>query len=106
MLEFLLLLATALAAGVQNSLAGGGTLYTFPSLMGVLHDSVLANGTSTLALFPGSIAGAWGFRKEVALTGTCVADAVHANAYGPVCACTRSLATLIAARPIFDTSIY
>jgi uncharacterized membrane protein YfcA len=36
--------------------------------MGVLHDSVLANGTSTLALFPGSIAGAWGFRKEVALT--------------------------------------
>lgn len=63
-----LALLSALAAGAQNSLAGGGTLYTFPVLMGILHDSVLANGTSTAALLPGSVAGAWGFRKEVRQT--------------------------------------
>src|SRR5207253_6107914 len=61
--EFLLLLFTAFAAGAQNSLAGGGTLYTFPALMGVLHNSVWANATSTLALLPGSVAGARGFGK-------------------------------------------
>src|SRR5262249_5031302 len=61
-------MVTAFAAGAQNSLAGGGTLYTFPSLMGVLRDSVAANATSTVALLPGSIAGAWGFRKELRQT--------------------------------------
>jgi uncharacterized membrane protein YfcA len=68
LLNYLLLCFTAFAAGAQNSLAGGGTLYTFPSLLGVLHNSVLANGTSTVALLPGSFAGAWGFRREVAQT--------------------------------------
>lgn len=68
MLDYLLLCLTAFAAGAQNSLAGGGTLYTFPTLFGVLRNSVWANATSTLALLPGSVAGAWGFRKEIALT--------------------------------------
>src|SRR5882672_5134973 len=68
LLDYLLLCLTAFAAGAQNSLAGGGTLYTFPALMGVLHNSVWANATSTVALLPGSVAGAWGFRKEIART--------------------------------------
>lgn len=55
-------------AGAQNSLAGGGTLYTFPALMAILHNAVQANGTSTAALLPGSVAGAWGFREEVRQT--------------------------------------
>jgi uncharacterized membrane protein YfcA len=57
------LMATALAAGVINSVAGGGTLLTFPALMAVVSP-VVANGTSTLALVPGSAAGAWGYRHE------------------------------------------
>jgi uncharacterized membrane protein YfcA len=64
LLPYLILAATALAAGIQNSLAGGGTLYTFPALeyyVGPVH----ANATSTVALVTGSIAGAWGFRSEL-----------------------------------------
>jgi uncharacterized protein len=57
---------SALAAGAVNSIAGGGTLLTFPTLLSALNDDgVLANGTSTVALVPGSIAAAWGFRREV-----------------------------------------
>jgi uncharacterized membrane protein YfcA len=60
----LLLLASALAAGIINAVAGGGTLLTFPALLRIL-DPVTANATSTVALVPGSLAGAWGYRSEV-----------------------------------------
>jgi uncharacterized protein len=67
-LELLWLCLTAFLAGGINALAGGGTLLTFPALAGVLGGSaealVLANGTSTVALMPASIASAWGFRRE------------------------------------------
>jgi len=65
LLNWLLLAAAAFLAGVVNSVAGGGTLLTFPSLLTVLSP-VLANGTSTFALFPGSLAAAWGYRDELA----------------------------------------
>jgi uncharacterized membrane protein YfcA len=54
----------ATLAGVMNSVAGGGTLLTFPSLTAVLSPE-MANATSTVALLPGSVAGAWGYRREV-----------------------------------------
>lgn len=63
-----LCLAAALG-GAVNSVAGGGTLLTFPALLWVLGPSaaasVIANATSTIALFPGSIAAAWGYRREL-----------------------------------------
>src|SRR5438477_7827204 len=63
-----LLILSAAAAGVVNSLAGGGTLLTFPALTAVMS-KVLANGTSTVALLPGSLAGAWGYRRELRVVG-------------------------------------
>lgn len=68
--EYFLLCGTALLAGVCNAVAGGGTLLTFPALQFALGMSaeaaVIANATSTVALVPGSIASAWGYRREVA----------------------------------------
>jgi uncharacterized membrane protein YfcA len=65
-LQTTLLVVSAFAAGVVNTIAGGGTLLTFPSLMRFGHLSeVLANGTSTVALLPGSLAGTWGLRREM-----------------------------------------
>lgn len=63
-LTYALLCLSAFAAGVVNSLAGGGTLLTFPVLLAVLS-SVEANATSTVALMPGSAAAAWGYRREL-----------------------------------------
>ena len=42
-----LLALSALAAGVVNAVAGGGTLLTFPALTAVMS-KLLANGTSTV----------------------------------------------------------
>jgi uncharacterized membrane protein YfcA len=56
---------SALAAGAINSIAGGGTLLTFPALTTVVPYEV-ANATSTVALLPGSAAAAWGYRREFA----------------------------------------
>jgi uncharacterized membrane protein YfcA len=58
------LCVSAFLAGAINSIAGGGTLLTFPALLAVVSP-VVANGTSTLALVPGSLAGAWAYRQDV-----------------------------------------
>lgn len=55
----------AFAAGLINSIAGGGTLVSFPALLWVGRDAVLANATSTVALLPASLAGVFGFRREL-----------------------------------------
>src|ERR1700675_1618092 len=55
---------SAFAAGAINSVAGGGTLLTFPTLVWLGLDSVAANATSTVAIWPGSLGSMWGYRKE------------------------------------------
>ena len=51
-----------MGGGVVNAIAGGGTLITFPALVGLGIPAVVANATSTMALWPGAAAGAWGYR--------------------------------------------
>src|SRR5580692_2588407 len=55
----------AFLAGAINSVAGGGTLVTFPTLIWLGLNSVAANATSTVAIWPGSLGGMWGYRKEL-----------------------------------------
>lgn len=52
-------------AGAINSVAGGGTLVSFPTLIWLGLDSVGANATSTVAIWPGTVGSAWGYRKEL-----------------------------------------
>jgi uncharacterized membrane protein YfcA len=61
----LLLVLSAIAAGAVNSIAGGGTLLTFPSLLTAVSSPVVANATSTVALVPGSLASGWAYRREM-----------------------------------------
>jgi uncharacterized protein len=65
-LHLLLAFFTALAAGAVNSIAGGGTLLTFPLLLWLGLDGKTANATSTIGLWAGSLAGAVGFREDLA----------------------------------------
>jgi uncharacterized membrane protein YfcA len=58
------LILAAAGAGVVNALAGGGTLLTFPALTAIVP-AVVANGTSTVALMPGSFASILGYRREL-----------------------------------------
>ncbi|SEA55644.1 hypothetical protein SAMN05660964_01871 [Thiothrix caldifontis] len=50
---YLLAALAAMAAGMINALAGGGTLITFPTLIALGIPPVAANVTSTVALCPG-----------------------------------------------------
>lgn len=68
LLQGSLLFGSAFAAGMINSVAGGGTLLTFPSLVWAGFSPVIANATSTLSLVPGAWSSLWGYRREVAHT--------------------------------------
>ena len=63
--SWVLLIAAAFAGGAVNSIAGGGTLLTFPGLLAVLSP-VMANATSTMALVPGTFGAVWAYRQELA----------------------------------------
>jgi uncharacterized membrane protein YfcA len=63
--SILLMIAAAFAAGVINSIAGGGTLITFPMLIWLGLDPKVANATSTVALWPGLFGGLFGYRREL-----------------------------------------
>lgn len=58
--------AISAVGGAVNAIAGGGTLLTFPALLALGVAPVSANATSTLALWPGSMASMWGYRRELA----------------------------------------
>lgn len=64
--DAVLLVAAGFAAQAMNSLAGGGTILTFPALVHVLGDTIRANATSTVGLVPGAVASLWGYRREAA----------------------------------------
>ncbi|HEY8286448.1 MAG TPA: sulfite exporter TauE/SafE family protein [Chloroflexota bacterium] len=59
------LFAAALVGGAQNAVAGGGSFLTFPALIVSGVSSIHANATSTVALWPGSLASAGAYRKEL-----------------------------------------
>ena len=89
---YISLCAAAVAAGAVNAIAGGGTLMTFPVLLFTLRSlgpgkaGVIANATSTAALVPGSLAGAWGYRRELAGNGRWVMLLVIPSLMGGVVA--------------------
>jgi uncharacterized protein len=61
-LRLALILVASVVGGAVNSIAGGGTLLTFPALIGLGIPAVVANATSTVALWPGAVASMWGYR--------------------------------------------
>jgi uncharacterized protein len=60
--------ATAFLAAAINSVAGGGTLVSFPVLVWLGLPPVVANATSTAGIWPGSLGSIWGFRQELRRT--------------------------------------
>ncbi len=64
--EMLGLLASAVAGGAINAVAGGGTLVTFPTLLIFGTPPIVANATSTLALVIGTSGGIYGYRQHLA----------------------------------------
>ena len=55
----------AFGAGVLNAIAGGGSFLTFPALVFAGVPAVAANATSAIAVSPGYLGSALGFRPEL-----------------------------------------
>nr|WP_221377205.1 sulfite exporter TauE/SafE family protein [Actinoplanes polyasparticus] len=64
--EILALLGGGLTAGAVNSIAGGGSLITFPLLVALGLPGVAANVSNALSVAPGYAAGAVGSRPDLA----------------------------------------
>jgi uncharacterized membrane protein YfcA len=58
-------LGVGLIGGAINAVAAGGTLVTFPALIWLGLNSVTANATSTVALWPFVLGGMFGYRREL-----------------------------------------
>jgi uncharacterized membrane protein YfcA len=61
----LLVLVTAFMAGGINSVAGGGSLITFPTLIWLGVPPIIANATNTVAIWPGTLGSVWAYRREL-----------------------------------------
>jgi uncharacterized membrane protein YfcA len=60
-----LLFLAAAAGGAINSVAGGGSFVSFPALLLAGVPPVPANATNSIALWPGSVASAFAYRREL-----------------------------------------
>jgi uncharacterized membrane protein YfcA len=63
--EAAILVSVATVAGALNSIAGGGSFITFPTLLFMGMPSVNANATNTVALWPGTVAATGAYRKAL-----------------------------------------
>jgi len=62
----LILFFVGIVAGIINSVAGGGTLLSFPTLILIGLPGIIANATSTVALQVGTVASFLSYRREFA----------------------------------------
>lgn len=65
-IEVVVLFGAGVIAGAINSLAGGGTLVSFPALLWLGRAPIVANATNTVALCPGALAAMLAFRNDLA----------------------------------------
>ncbi|HEY2024097.1 sulfite exporter TauE/SafE family protein, partial [Paraburkholderia sp.] len=67
---FLVVFFAGIMAGAMNALAGGGSFVSLPALIAAGVPPVLANTSSTVALFPGGLASAWAYRDGLRPVGS------------------------------------
>jgi uncharacterized protein len=63
--HFILLILAGLLAGTMNAVAGGGSFVSFPMMVLAGLPPIAANATSTVALFPGTLASTWAYRNDL-----------------------------------------
>lgn len=63
--HLLVIVLIAAVGSAMNSIAGGGTLLTFPALVALGIPGIVANATSTVALVPGAVGAFYGYRDAL-----------------------------------------
>jgi uncharacterized membrane protein YfcA len=62
----LAIFAAGLAAGTINVIVGSGSLVTFPTLLALGYPPLLSNVSNNVGLVPGTVSGAFAYRRELA----------------------------------------
>ncbi len=60
-----LLFGAGLLAGITNAVAGGGTFFTFPVMLGAGLPPVIANASNAFAVWPATVLATIGYRREL-----------------------------------------
>jgi uncharacterized membrane protein YfcA len=92
-LEAIGLAAAAFAASAINSVAGGGSLVSFPALLAAGYPAKVANVTNTVAIWPGYLGGSFGYRDELRRQRTRVAALAMPSIAGAIVGAALLLAT-------------
>jgi uncharacterized membrane protein YfcA len=91
--EVALLVAAGVAAGGVNAIAGGGSLITFPTLIGIGLPPVAANVTNSVAVCPGYVSSVLGSRADLAGQGRLLRRSIPTGVLGAIIGCGLLLAT-------------
>lgn len=84
--ETLLLIGAGALAGIVNSAVGSGSLITFTVLLSLGLPPFAANVTNSVAVLPGTLVGAWGYRDQLPTTGKTGLVVATATGAGAGCA--------------------
>jgi uncharacterized membrane protein YfcA len=85
--------AAGFLAGLANTVAGGGSLVSFPALLAVGYAPLPANVTNTVGLLPGYAGGVLAYRRELAGQGARARVVCAAALVGAALGCTVLLTT-------------
>jgi len=91
--EVLLFFSVSFIAATINSVAGGGTFLTFPVFIMSGLTSLQANIMSTIALWPGTLASAYGYKNELEMDKTILKPLLFVSLVGGICGSTMLLLT-------------
>jgi uncharacterized membrane protein YfcA len=100
--DLALLACASAAAGVVNSVAGGGSLISFPAAVAFGLSPLAANATNTLALTPGSIASAFAYRRELRRDSAALRVLIPPAFAGGL---AGSILLLVTPQAVFDTIV-
>ncbi|KUL40054.1 sulfite exporter TauE/SafE family protein [Actinoplanes awajinensis] len=100
--EVFLLFGGGLLAGTVNAIAGGGSLITFPLLVGLGLPGVAANVSNALSVAPGYAASAVGSRPDLVGQGRRILRIIPTVIAGTLCG---SALLLFTPRSVFDVVV-
>lgn len=82
--SLVLLVLAGFVAGAINAAAGGGSLITFPALIAAGYPPLIANVTNNVAVLPGYVTGAWGYRANLRGQGRRILPLAVVSAFGSI----------------------
>ncbi len=100
--DFIVILLAGIGAGTINTVVGSGSLITFPTLVALGYTPLVANVSNNIGLVPGSLSGAYGYRRELAGQRPRLKKLIPASAAG---ALAGSTLLLVLPSDVFDSVV-